>query len=367
MSDTPITTLHLDTGRAMRGGQRQVALLAAQLIQQGHGVTVVAPHGAPLGEAIGTLGGARAIACAMRGELALGASWRIARLLRREPIDLVHAHTPHAITILHIARLLGRSVPLIAHRRVAFPLRRNRLSRVKRGFPDRYIAVSQVVRAALVADGVPDERIRVVPSALDPARSTARESRSAVRAALGLPEHDHVIGSIGALDPQKGHRGLIEAFARSRAGASSWLVIVGSGPEHATLEAEARARGVASRVRFAGERNDVASVLGAIDLFVFPSRESEGSPAALKEAIAIGLPVLASDLPGHAELGLDASARFAAGDAAALAALLEAALADLAGFRVAMAPARAVIASLTPERLAAETLAVYREVLAAPR
>ncbi|MBN2171566.1 MAG: glycosyltransferase, partial [Candidatus Krumholzibacteriota bacterium] len=134
--------LHLDTGRELRGGQRQLAILAAGLDAEGCEQTVVLPTRAPLAARLPDSPRLRVLELPLRGELSPAALGGLRAVLKGGGFDLVHAHTAHAVTPGHLARL-GLGTPLAAHRRVDFPLRRHPLARLKRGWPDLWIAVSQ--------------------------------------------------------------------------------------------------------------------------------------------------------------------------------------------------------------------------------
>ena len=142
---------------------------------------------------------------------------------------------------------------------------------------------------------LPRERFTVIPNGIDTARF-ARPSRppAEVRAELGIAAGSKVIGSVGRLDAQKGYRYLIPAFARIVGELGDVeLVIAGEGPEMSTLQRLARQSGCARRVHLLGRRTDVVDLLHAFDVFAMPSIY-EGLPLALIEAMAAGVPVVAS-------------------------------------------------------------------------
>ncbi len=175
---------------------------------------------------------------------------------------------------------------------------------------ERVIACSEHVRDHLVRNvGLPPEKVAVVYNGVDteafaPA-DTDDPARAATRAELGIESGEKVIGTVGHLNRQKGHDVLIEAMAKvlEREPAAR-LVIAGRGPLRKRLEALAVKRGVAEKVTFAGLVSDVARLLKAFDVFAFPSLW-EGFGIALVEAMATGLPVVASETGGITEIVQD--------------------------------------------------------------
>ncbi len=149
------------------------------------------------------------------------------------------------------------------------------------------------------------------------------------RAALGLAPEGALIGIVATLRSWKGHRYLLEAFA-GLADRGARLLVVGDGPQREALEALAGQLGIAARVRFAGNQDDVAPWLQALDLFCLPSYANEGVPQALMQAMACGLPVISTPVGSIGEIVQDGDTGrlVPPEDAPALASAIEALLAD---------------------------------------
>jgi glycosyltransferase involved in cell wall biosynthesis len=127
-------------------------------------------------------------------------------------------------------------------------------------------------------------------------------SRAQARAALGLTHGELVIGTMGRLVPVKNHASLIEATRLMRdQGLKPTVIIAGEGPLRSDLEAQARAAGLVGAVRFLGHHPDPDVVMAALDVYVLPSN-SEGLPNTVLEAMATGLPVVATRVGGMDEL-----------------------------------------------------------------
>ena len=172
---------------------------------------------------------------------------------------------------------------------------------------ERVLACSEHVRDHLVRRvGLPPDKVALVYNGVDTkafAPAGADDpARAAARADLGIGPDEKLIGTVGHLNRQKGHAVLIEAMAEvlEREPAAR-LVIAGRGPLRKRLEALAAACGVAEKVTFAGLAGDVPRLLKAFDAFAFPSLW-EGFGIALTEAMAAGLPVVASGTGGIMEI-----------------------------------------------------------------
>jgi len=190
---------------------------------------------------------------------------------------------------------------------------------------DLVVVVSAALREHVLGLGVDRERILLLPNAVDPSLFHPGRDGSVVRRGFQLEEH-FVAGFCGSLKPWHGVHGLLDATARaSRALPGLRLLIVGDGPERGSLEARAKALGIADRVRFAGTipHDRVPEHLAACDVLVAPYDPMNGfyfSPLKLAEYLAAGRPVVASAVPGLPDsLGSDSSVVWVApGDADAL-------------------------------------------------
>lgn len=216
--------------------------------------------------------------------------------------DVVQSFLFHANLVSRIAAWRAGVRPVVAGIRVAEPRRWHLWAdRWTGSLVDRYVAVSEsVARFSAERAGLPAEKIVVIPNGVDPARYPAEHA--AAPASLGVAEGRRLVTFIGRLDPQKGVRWLIDSAPAWLAEAADCdLVLVGDGPERATLERQAAELGIADRVHLVGWRADVPEILAASQLLVLPSRW-EGMPNVVLEAMASRLPVVASDVEGVREL-----------------------------------------------------------------
>jgi glycosyltransferase involved in cell wall biosynthesis len=194
----------------------------------------------------------------------------------------------------------------------------------------RFVTVSHDLRRWLIdVIGIAASQVVTIHNGVDPVRFTDDGDRAA-RTALGLPLDAVVAGTVGRLDPVKDQIGVLEAFACLR---DKWpralLVIVGDGPCRGALEARSRRPDLVGRVRLLGERADVPDILRAIDIYMLPSI-AEGISNTVLEAMASGLPVIATAVGGNPELVDDGvtGTLVPVGDRPALAGALAAYLGD---------------------------------------
>lgn len=233
---------------------------------------------------------------------------------------------------------------------------------------DAVVAVSPTVADVARAAGVAADRLHTIENGIDVARVAAEAAagRAGVRAELGLAHGDVLAVSIGRLSPEKGHRVLLEAWARLGPSAPR-LALVGDGASRAELERLA-SRLPPGRVRFLGWRSDPTACVGAADLAILPSL-TEGLPLALLEAMAAGTAIVATRVGGMPAAldGGTCGLLVPPGDAIALAGAVEE-LADSAQGRARLAAAALdrVRAAYDASRQAAALETVYRTLHSPP-
>ena len=243
---------------------------------------------------------------------------RLRRVIERHDVRLLHAHlhdpiiwataagllhgtpvvgTYHGLGILPAGR--GALDPRNALRRALYRLAARRAARI--------IAVSSPVRELLCTTlGFSPATTVLLTNGIDTAAFASADGGARVREELGLHGH-RVVTCVGRLVPNKGQALLVDALGELQTTHPDVvLLLVGDGPDRDALAARAASHGVAARVVFTSRRQDVADVLAASNLFVLPSF-AEGIPLALLEAMAAGLPVVATAVPGTMDVVSDPS------------------------------------------------------------
>lgn len=248
--------------------------------------------------------------------------FRLAATLRRLAPSVVHTRNWGGADGVLGARLAG--IRAVVHGEHGWgiddPRGRSRKRLFARRFLQRwvreYTCVSQDIRAWLAGTVRIRRPITQIYNGVDTAAFRPRERSGEGRGDLGIPEGAFVVGSVGRLDPIKNYPAFVEAARRL--GARAHFVLVGDGPERSRLEALA-----AGAVRFLGEREDVPGLFRAFDLFVLPSF-NEGVSNTVLEAMASGLPVVATRVGGNGELVVEGrtGALVPPGDVEALAAAI---------------------------------------------
>jgi glycosyltransferase involved in cell wall biosynthesis len=162
-------------------------------------------------------------------------------------------------------------------------------------------AVSNDLRQHLVSEGFQPSQVDVVYNGIDPGPAPSVDDRVRARARLGVPSEPFVIGTVARLDPVKDLGVVIRAMVSVAPDAAAILVVIGDGPERAALERTASVCGVAERVIFLGHREDARELLPACDIYV-NSSIFEGVSLTILEAMAAGLPVVATAVGGTPEI-----------------------------------------------------------------
>lgn len=243
---------------------------------------------------------------------------RFARYLRRERIEVVHTYSFYANLFAIPAARLARVPVVVASVRdlgvELTPLRR-RVQQLVCRLADRIAVNSEAVKQYLIADGHDPEKIVVIPNGIDLSRFPGRFSDGRIRHEFGLPRHAPLVAVFARLVPMKGVEHFLEAAAlvaqripeaRFLVVGDQWLVaqdgaIVRDVAYRNELQRHAEHLGLDGRVVFTGFRLDVAELLSEIAVSVLPSVKGEGLPNAVLEAMAAGVPVVATNVAGNVE------------------------------------------------------------------
>jgi glycosyltransferase involved in cell wall biosynthesis len=245
----------------------------------------------------------------------------------------------------------------------------NRLDRWSLPNADRVATVCQVFASELAREiEIPEEKIFVQHNAIRPRPKPEADEVNELRRRFGIAEGERVVLSVGRLSKEKAHADLIEAFKLLGAKAPDLnckLLIVGDGPERASLETAARASGENDRITFAGQVSNVQPFYAAADVFVLPSH-SEGSPNVLLEAMAAEVPIVTTAVGGVPEIvtNEESALLVAPKNPQALAAAIDRMLQDEAlAHRLTTVASALVAREHSPEAYTRSLISLYQEVI----
>lgn len=285
------------------GAERHVVSLASALVQRGHRVTLacsVEGALAPLAEQAGVLV-RPLLRHLVKRRFSPTFVGKLARFLRQSQFDLVHAHM-YASVLASASALLGTGIPLVIteHSQANWRSRYARLcSQWSYQRATHIIAVSKEIRRRLSEqDGVPHERISVIMNTPSPMPERHMRTRPDLPVSL---EDGPLVGVVARLQAEKG----VEYFLEAAAIILQYVphvhfLVIGDGPLRRELQEHADLLGVRERVHFLGFRMDAQALIGLLDVLVVPSL-SEGTPLVTLEAMAAGVPVVASAVGGIPE------------------------------------------------------------------
>ena len=255
---------------------------------------------------------------------------QLKNLMVKEKFSGVHCHTPMAGALARLAANATRTKPILYtahgfHFYKGCPLKNKLIYQTAETFLARYtdaqITINREDFAAAQKFPLRGKAYYVPGIGVDVKKiSSVQVDRATKRAELGIPEDAFVFVSVGELNENKNHRTVIRAFVKTDM-ANSYYLICGEGElkqEHLKLAEEL---GVSDRVRFLGFRTDVSEILRACDCFVFPSFR-EGLSVSLMEAMAAGLPCIASRIRGNVDLLPDSRYLFEPSDETTLCQLM---------------------------------------------
>jgi glycosyltransferase involved in cell wall biosynthesis len=354
------------------GAEKQLVLLACGLPRDEFDVHVCAlTRGGPLQAPLDAAGIPTSV-IGKRWKVDPGAWWRLRRHIAAVRPDLVQ-------TWLFAANAYGRAAALsagvprvVASERCVDPWKTWRELLIDRRLArrtDRIIVNSSGVADFYIRHGLPAEKFRLIPNGIEPAADRPppdAAARQAVRTELGLPPGARLIAAVGRLWRQKRVRDLICAIGIvSMVHADAHLLIMGDGPLRRQLERLRDDVHLQDQVHFLGARDDVSRLLPHCEMLCLTSGY-EGLPNVVMEAMAAGLPVVASDIPGNRDLVVPETTGllFPVGDRSAIARSIHRLLEDPdLGRRWGAAGRQRIETEFTVARMVRRHANLYRELL----
>jgi glycosyltransferase involved in cell wall biosynthesis len=291
--------VHIETGRHLYGGARQVVMLLNGLAGRGVRCSLVCPPDSSIATAVGNAN-VEVHTIPMAGELDARFGRQLGRYLEAARPDILHVHSRRGAEVWGGLAAKRGAVPAVLTRRVDNP-ETPVIGRIKYSLFERVIAISKQVRTQLVSDGVAATKIDLVYSAVEVNACQPAWSREQFLRAFGYDSTNLVVVCVAQLIARKGQRYLLDAWPTVVAKhPTARLLLFGQGPLEAELQTQASNSSVSETIRFAGFRDDLRDFLGRADMLVHPAL-SEGLGVILLEAQAAGLPIVACRAGGIEE------------------------------------------------------------------
>lgn len=355
--------LHVESGMRYYGGARQVAYIMEGLATQGVTNFLACPVGADIAKEVGGWAEVRQIP--MRGDIDIGMTFRLAKLIRKVQPDIVHLHSRRGADVWGGLAAKMTGVPCVLSRRVDNPEPRWMVA-LKYRLYDHVITISEGIREVLLSEGLEPHRVTCVRSAVDAAPYLVPSDREAFCKEFGVPMESMVIGIVAQLIPRKGHRYLIESVLSLVNDYPNMRVLVfGRGALQPELEKEVKNRGLVGTIQFTGFRTDLPRWMGALDILAHPA-DMEGLGVSLLQASAAAVPIIAVRAGGMPEAVVDglSGMLIEPGDVSALTSKLRLLLEDKdLRQRLGNAGRKRILAEFSVKAMVQGNLAVYRSVL----
>jgi glycosyltransferase involved in cell wall biosynthesis len=299
---TPLRIGHVDTGLDLRGGQRQLLLLAHGLSARGHSQLIVCPEESEL-YTRATSDGFEVLGLPQEDFRHIHGILRLRRRLQQDRLMLLHAHDGVGQTVSWLASI-GTGVRRVASRRVTYLPKRRLDYRLKYKYTcHAVIAVSQFVGRILEDAGIPPAMINVIPDGIEfPERPPDAASRNATRARWCLGESEFVMGHLGGISAEKGQDLALDALEILADRLPNVKLILGGKISAEDLANSRLGAAVAGgQALLAGYQENLFEFFSGLDVYIMPSR-SEGLGSAALLAMAYSVPVIATRVGGLPEI-----------------------------------------------------------------
>lgn len=290
--------------RGWSGGAEQFTLLANGLRERKHIVHTVCVSGSSL-EARMKRDGFETKSLPMWNDVDIYSAVKLAHYCEQNSFDIIHAMHSRGHSVALLSAYLLKNIPLIITRRVSFQIKDNPYTRFKyrNVRVNKFICVSEAVKRELTKFHVPEEKIEVIYSGVDTTRFKPTDKNFLLRKNLGIPTDLPLIGSIANFSKWKGQRIFLEsAKLVKEKKLNVHFLLAGNGNDTEPVTSWVEEFGLRDIVTLHGFVDNVPSFMSALDIFVSPSVGAEGLSGTLREALAMGLPVIATDVGGNKEL-----------------------------------------------------------------
>jgi glycosyltransferase involved in cell wall biosynthesis len=292
---------YLESSLNFGGQEVKTVAEAAALVKRGHSVTIVAQADSKILRQAKEVG-LRHRSLEMPNSLWPPALWRLKRWIHQDRVDILHAHSGKDAWIAGIAgRMPGRRPAILRTRHITNPIKHRA---AYRWLPDYLVVITSAMAERFVNEhGVSRNKVVLLPPAVNVQRFDSLPDRKTIRHELKLPENAFLIGMVAEFRGEKDHPTLIRAFRRvyDQIPVARLLLVGEEGKKGERIRDLVKTEGLTGVVDFLGFRNDVPSLIKALDVFVLTSKR-EPFGLVLLEAMAAGTPVIATKVEGPLEI-----------------------------------------------------------------
>ena len=318
MIHQPLNVLQTCFSASWGGLELQALEISKQLKSRTHRVWLACIHGSRLEEEA-RVSDIHVVPLKIHGYVHPLITARLARLIRREGIDIIHCqHSKDIATIVPAKRLSGERCPIILSKRVgSYVMKKDALHRFTYSNVDRVLAISEVIRKNVIeTTPVLPDRVITLHDAVDTdVFSLSRVGKNSVRREFGIDDETLVVGFVGRFSPGKGHEEFLEAASilNKKYGNVRFLVVgeasYGEQVYEQRIKSMSRALKLDGVLTFTGFREDVPDLMAAFDIFAFPSH-AEAFGVVLIEAMAMERPVVSTNCDGVLDIVVDGETGF---------------------------------------------------------
>lgn len=356
--------LHLNAERTWRGGERQLAYLIEKSLENGLEISLMCRDKSAIYRWCVDRG-VQVVTAPFRNGLDVDTALRIKSYASRRGVSLVHTHSGRAQSLAYMALRLGMSTPVVAHRRVDFPLKSRgpSLAKYKHEGVKAVICVSKAI-GEMVREKIGDGKVRVVYSGIDFGRFSDDPPTGFLHRELGWDPALPLVANVSALASHKDYPTFVRAAHRVlSAGVKCGFLIVGEGELRYELEKLSRSQPGGDSIAFLGFREDVPAILRELDVFLITSK-TEGLGTTVIDAMYNALPVVATAAGGIPEMVSQGENGFLCpvGDDACLAERILELLADDAKRSAMGAAGKRTAGAFGMDQMAEGVFGVYKEI-----
>ncbi len=295
-----MTVVHVEAGMHLYGGALQVFYLLRGLANKPVRSVLVCPEGSAIAEAARNVVD-KVYEMPMSGDLDIGFISRLKWVLKEEKADLVHLHSRRGADVLGGIAARWAGVESICSRRVDNP-ESPFIAKLKYRLFNQVITISNGIREVLLSEGVPENKVLCVHSAVDVERFDKAAEREWFLAEFDLPADSRVLAVIAQLIHRKGHRHLFAALPEViKKYPDVQVFLFGKGPKEAELKQQIIDQGLGKHVRLIGFRDDLHRVMVNLHAVVHPA-DMEGLGVSLLQAAAAGVPMIGTRAGGIPEI-----------------------------------------------------------------